>query len=90
MSTTELRELYQEVILDHSKRPRNFREIASATSRADGFNPLCGDKATVFVQLEGDEKDRASLVTLLCCPVCRGPLSPGDAAREEIVEGTGL
>ncbi len=54
MSTTELRELYQEVILDHSKRPRNFREIASATSRADGFNPLCGDKATVFVQLEGD------------------------------------
>ena len=53
MSTTELRELYQEVILDHSKRPRNFREIASPTSRADGFNPLCGDKATVFVQLEG-------------------------------------
>ena len=49
-----LDDLYKEVILDHSKRPRNFREIASATSRADGFNPLCGDKATVFVQLEGD------------------------------------
>jgi len=50
----ELRELYQEVILDHSKRPRNFREIPSATGKADGWNPLCGDKATVFLELEGD------------------------------------
>ena len=50
----ELRELYQEVILDHSKRPRNFREIPAATGRADGFNPLCGDKATVFLELDGD------------------------------------
>jgi nitrogen fixation protein NifU and related proteins len=50
----ELRELYQEVILDHSKRPRNFREIPGATGRADGFNPLCGDKATVFLELDGD------------------------------------
>ena len=54
MSASELRELYQEVILDHSKRPRNFREIAGATGRAEGFNPLCGDKATVFVRLQGD------------------------------------
>jgi nitrogen fixation protein NifU and related proteins len=52
--TPELRELYQEVILDHSKRPRNFREIKAATGRADGFNPLCGDKATIFLELEGD------------------------------------
>ena len=52
--TSELRELYQEVILDHAKRPRNFREIPAATGRADGFNPLCGDKATVFLLLEGD------------------------------------
>jgi len=52
--TTELRELYQEVILDHAKRPRNFREIPAATRRADGFNPLCGDRATVFLELEGD------------------------------------
>ena len=51
---TELRELYQEVILDHSKRPRNFREIPAATGTADGFNPLCGDKATVYLQLDGD------------------------------------
>ncbi|HSB60550.1 MAG TPA: SUF system NifU family Fe-S cluster assembly protein [Vicinamibacteria bacterium] len=54
MSASELRELYQEVILDHSRRPRNFRELPGATGRAEGFNPLCGDKATVFVRLQGD------------------------------------
>jgi len=52
--SSELRELYQEVILDHSKRPRNFRELPAATGRAEGYNPLCGDRATVFVELEGD------------------------------------
>jgi nitrogen fixation NifU-like protein len=51
---SDLRELYQEVILDHAKKPRNFRAIADATARADGHNPLCGDKATVFLKLEGD------------------------------------
>ena len=50
----ELRELYQEVILDHSKRPRNFREMEGASGKAEGFNPLCGDQATVYVRLEGD------------------------------------
>jgi nitrogen fixation NifU-like protein len=50
----ELRELYQEVILDHSKKPRNFHELQGANRSADGFNPLCGDKATIFVRLEGD------------------------------------
>ncbi len=49
----ELRDLYQEVILDHSKKPRNLREIAGAR-HADGHNPLCGDKATVYVTLSGD------------------------------------
>ena len=51
---SDLRELYQEVILDHSKRPRNFRELPEANRRAEGFNPLCGDRATVYVRLEGD------------------------------------
>src|SRR6185436_5525310 len=50
---TNLRELYQEVILDHSKKPRNFREMADATRKSDGYNPLCGDKATVYVKLKG-------------------------------------
>ena len=52
--SSELRELYQEVILDHSKRPRNFRALPEANRRADGFNPLCGDRATVYLLLDGD------------------------------------
>ena len=50
----ELRELYQEVILDHSKRPRNFGEVPGANRSAEGYNPLCGDRETVFVRLEDD------------------------------------
>jgi nitrogen fixation NifU-like protein len=50
----ELRELYQEVILDHSKRPRNQRGMPEASHRAQGHNPLCGDRATVYLRLEGD------------------------------------
>jgi len=49
----DLRELYQEVILDHSKRPRNFRGMPDANRRADGHNPLCGDRATVYLHVEG-------------------------------------
>jgi nitrogen fixation protein NifU and related proteins len=55
VSDSDLRELYQEVILDHAKRPRNFRELPEANRKAEGYNPLCGDKATVFVRLEGDQ-----------------------------------
>jgi len=51
----DLRELYQEVILDHSRKPRNFRTLPEPARRADGFNPLCGDKITVFVRLEQDQ-----------------------------------
>ncbi len=50
----ELRELYQEVILDHNKRPRNFRVLEGATRHAEGYNPLCGDKVTIYVELNGD------------------------------------
>ena len=50
----DLRELYQEVILDHTKNPRNFHALADATARADGNNPLCGDRVTVYLKLEGD------------------------------------
>jgi nitrogen fixation protein NifU and related proteins len=51
---SDLRELYQQVILDHNKNPRNFHEMADATSRIDGYNPLCGDHYTLFLKLEGD------------------------------------
>lgn len=50
----ELRELYQEVILDHSKRPRNKRAMEDASHQAVGHNPLCGDRATVYLHVEGD------------------------------------
>src|SRR5690348_15610747 len=50
---SDLRELYQEVILDHHKKPRNFRKLEGA-QHVEGYNPLCGDKVTVYVQLEGD------------------------------------
>lgn len=51
---SDLRELYQEVILEHSKAPRNYRELATANHRAEGYNPLCGDHFTVYLDLEGD------------------------------------
>ena len=49
---SDLDDLYQEVILDHNKSPRNFRAMAHANRKAEGYNPLCGDHVTVFVQLE--------------------------------------
>ena len=49
-----LNELYQEVILDHNKRPRNFGPLADATHSANGHNPLCGDRLTLALQLDGD------------------------------------
>ncbi len=52
--SSELGDLYQEVILEHSKAPRNFRKPASANHHADGYNPLCGDRCSVFLDVEGD------------------------------------
>jgi nitrogen fixation NifU-like protein len=48
----ELRDLYQEVILDHNRRPRNFGPLPAANHQAEGYNPLCGDKVTVFLDVE--------------------------------------
>jgi nitrogen fixation protein NifU and related proteins len=50
----DLRELYQEVILEHSKAPRNYREMETANHTAEGYNPLCGDHFTVYLNLDGD------------------------------------
>lgn len=53
--SAELRDLYQEVILDHGKRPRNFARLAGPTVReAEGYNPLCGDQITLFLEMDGD------------------------------------
>ena len=53
---SDLDDLYQEVILDHNKRPRNFRTIESPTHRAEGYNPLCGDRITLDLSL--DDRNR--------------------------------
>ena len=55
-----LRELYQQVILDHNKSPRNFRKIPDATRVIEGHNPLCGDHYTVYLKMNGDRIDDVS------------------------------
>lgn len=51
---SELSELYQQVILDHNKKPRNFRKLETANHTAEGYNPLCGDHLTIYLHLEND------------------------------------
>jgi nitrogen fixation NifU-like protein len=51
---SDLSDLYQEVILDHSRSPHNFRVIADANCKAEGYNPLCGDQVTIYLKLDGD------------------------------------
>jgi nitrogen fixation NifU-like protein len=51
---SDLSELYQEVILDHNRRPRNWGALADATRKADGYNPLCGDRLTLYLKIDGD------------------------------------
>ena len=50
----DLKELYRDVILDHNKRPRNFGKLEPSDAHADGHNPLCGDRLTVFLKMDGD------------------------------------
>jgi len=54
MNDIEIADLYQELIVDHSRRPRNYRRLENPTHQAEGFNPLCGDKVKVYVDLEND------------------------------------
>ena len=50
----ELKDLYRDVIVDHNRNPRNFRPMPDADRQAEGFNPLCGDRLTLYVKLDGD------------------------------------
>ena len=52
---SELSDLYQEVILDHSRHPHNYRAMTGATRQAEGYNPLCGDQLTLYVKMDGDK-----------------------------------
>jgi nitrogen fixation protein NifU and related proteins len=58
--TSDLSELYQEVILDHNRRPRHFHALEHANRQADGYNPLCGDKLRIFLKIENDVVREAS------------------------------
>lgn len=62
----ELRELYQQVILDHNKSPRNFKKLETANHYAEGYNPLCGDRIDVYVELEDDKIKDISFVGSGC------------------------
>ncbi len=62
----ELRELYQEIIIDHNRNPRNHHVMEDATTKAKGFNPLCGDKLTVYLKLEGERLSDISFVGCGC------------------------
>jgi len=63
----DLNDLYQEVILDHCKKPRNFHELPAATCSAQGHNPLCGDQLKLFLALDGDGIKDISFTGSGCC-----------------------
>ena len=50
----EFRDLYQELILEHSKAPRNYRALPAASRKVEGYNPLCGDRFTIYVEMDGE------------------------------------
>lgn len=87
---SELSDLYQEIILDHNKRPRNYREMPACTCEAEGNNPLCGDEVKVFVQIEDGKLSDVSF-TGHGCAISRASASmmttktkgrTGDGARQ--------
>lgn len=63
----DLDELYQQVILDHCKAPRNFHTLEGANRKGEGYNPLCGDNYTVFLKMKGDVVEDAAFQGSGCC-----------------------
>ncbi|HKR65375.1 MAG TPA: SUF system NifU family Fe-S cluster assembly protein [Thermoanaerobaculia bacterium] len=63
---SDLRELYQQVILDHNKNPRNYREMPDATAKVEGYNPLCGDHYTIFLKMDGPKISEVSFTGSGC------------------------
>jgi len=63
----DVADLYQQVILDHCKNPRNFRELPQCSCSAQGHNPLCGDQLKLFLQMDGDKIQEATFVGSGCC-----------------------
>jgi nitrogen fixation NifU-like protein len=82
----ELRELYQEVILDHSKKPHHFREMPEASHRADGHNPLCGDRITVYLHVNGDVIEDVTFQGAGCSISTASASMMTDALRGKTIE----
>ncbi|MFP4167119.1 MAG: Fe-S cluster assembly sulfur transfer protein SufU [Opitutales bacterium] len=73
---SDLEELYQDIILDHNKRPRNYGEPERCTHKAEGFNPLCGDRIEVYLDLEdGEPRLRDVRFTAASCAICKASAS---------------
>jgi nitrogen fixation NifU-like protein len=70
----ELHDLYQEIILDHNKRPRHYGALPSATHHAEGYNPICGDKIDVYLQIQ-DERIVAIQFESASCAICKASAS---------------
>ncbi len=70
----ELHDLYQDIILDHNKRPRHYGSLAEYTHSAEGYNPICGDKLTVFLVVK-DARIEAIQFEAACCAICKSSAS---------------
>ena len=92
----DLNDLYQGIILDHNKRPRHYGALANATHVAEGYNPLCGDRIEVFLQLSGDQIE-AIQFECASCAICKASasimaealvgqsISIGDSLKESVI-----
>ena len=70
----DMKALYQEVIMDHNKKPRNFGKLSPATHHAEGHNPLCGDHINVYMNLDGDKVEAINFEGEACA-VCKSSAS---------------
>lgn len=70
----DLHDLYQGIILDHNKRPRHYGALADYTHTAEGYNPICGDKLTIFLVLNGDYIEVVQFEAA-CCAICKSSAS---------------
>ena len=70
----DLHDLYQDIILDHNKRPRHYGTLADYTHTAEGYNPICGDKLTIFLVLNGDHIEAVQFESA-CCAICKSSAS---------------
>jgi nitrogen fixation NifU-like protein len=82
----ELRELYQEIIMDHNRNPRNHRVITNPSCEAKGFNPLCGDKVTVYLNLEDERITDISFIGCGCAISQASASLMSEAVRGKTIE----